>query len=73
MSDPDFSATVERFTGFGALYDRMRLSEESLGIDPLREAAERAFGASSSRWLWSPRPDRRSIRLARGNYPRGRP
>jgi SAM-dependent methyltransferase len=34
---------------------KLGLSEESLGIDPLRDAAERAFGASSSRWLWSAR------------------
>ena len=34
---------------------KLGLSEADLGIDTLREAAERAFGAASSRWFWSAR------------------
>jgi SAM-dependent methyltransferase len=40
MTDPGFSATVERFTGFGALYDRMRPSPPEALADLLLPTAQ---------------------------------
>jgi hypothetical protein len=36
MTDPDFSANLERFTGFGPYYDRVRPAPSGRRIDEVQ-------------------------------------